>query len=519
MTDKQRPFGVSMTEREFAECLPADEAAFRSPIPTQMVSNGEYNPLPQTEKQKKVEFLIKEMADKEAKRHNMNRREFLATSSGMATAFIAMNQVYGNMFEVNESEAKNLDAAGDRKAKYKGQFIFDDQTHFIRDDFKEEGLLGLTKWAEGAKVNPNIGNIPTTLARYKMDNYLKEIFLDSDTSVALLSGAPFDDPNWWLLSNDAIQNACRAVNKMAGSVRMLGHSVITPKYPNWMDEVDRAIEELRPVSWKSYTIGDPFGPSKFAWRLDDEKLMYPFYEKAIKAGINTICIHKGLMPLDYEKAFAGTWEHATVNDLGQAAKDWPGMNFVIYHAALRPWLAEKPDREEAQFEKNGYIEWSTDLARIPEKFGVKNVYAELGSVFASTAVTNPRFCAAFIGQLVNLMGPDRVVWGTDSVWYGSPQWQIEAMRRLEIPQDIMKKQGWKIPLGDGRGTVKNKIFGLNSAKLYKLDAQKMANEALSKPFDNDMIAQMKAEYLAMGGERSNAAYGYIAKDGRKFDFS
>jgi hypothetical protein len=44
MTDKQRPFGVSMTEREFAECLHADEAAFRSPIPTQMVSNGEYNP-------------------------------------------------------------------------------------------------------------------------------------------------------------------------------------------------------------------------------------------------------------------------------------------------------------------------------------------------------------------------------------------------------------------------------------------------------------------------------------------
>jgi len=334
--------------------------------------------------------------------------------------------------------------------------------------------------------------------------------------VSLLSGAPFDDPNWWLLSNDAIQNACRAVNKMAGSVRMLGHSIITPKYPNWMDEVDRAIEELKPVSWKSYTIGDPFGPSKYAWRLDDEKLMYPFYEKAIKAGINTICIHKGLMPRDYEKAFAGTWEHATVNDLGKAAKDWPKMNFVIYHAALRPWLADKPDLEMAEFEKTGYIKWSTDLARIPEKFGVNNVYAELGSVFASTAVTDPKFCAAFVGQLVNLMGPDRVVWGTDSVWYGSPQWQIEAMRRLEIPENIMKKQGWKIPMGDGRGTVKNKIFGLNSAKLYKLDAQKMALDAVNNPFNTDMIAKMKQEYLAMGGERSNTAYGYIAKEGRSF---
>jgi predicted TIM-barrel fold metal-dependent hydrolase len=225
------------------------------------------------------------------------------------------------------------------------------------------------------------------------------------------------------------------------------------------------------------------------------------------------------MPRDYEKAFAGTWEHATVNDLGKAAKDWPKMNFVIYHAALRPWLADNPEQEMAEFEKSGYIQWATDLARIPQKYGVNNVYAELGSVFASTAVTNPRFCAAFVGQLVNLMGPDRVVWGTDSVWYGSPQWQIEAMRRLEIPEDIMKKQGWKIQLGDGRGTVKNKIFGLNSAKLYRLDAQKMAADAMTTPFDNDMIAKMKAEYLAMGGERSNAAYGYIAKQGREFDFS
>jgi predicted TIM-barrel fold metal-dependent hydrolase len=152
------------------------------------------------------------------------------------------------------------------------------------------------------------------------------------------------------------------------------------------------------------------------------------------------------------------------------------------------------------------------LARIPEKYNVNNVYAEIGSSFASTAVTDPVFCAAFVGQLVNLMGPERVVWGTDSVWYGSPQWQIEAMRRLEIPDAMMKKQGWKTKLGDGRGAVKNKIFGENSAKLYRLDAQKIASEA--KAFDHDMIAQMKAEYLAMGGERSNAAYGYIAKEGR-----
>jgi predicted TIM-barrel fold metal-dependent hydrolase len=505
----QRHIGVHMSDDEMKMVAPADEVAFRSPVPTQMVSNGEYNPIPQTEKQAQVEALIKEMADTQAKRHGMDRRTFLATNAGMATAFLAMNKVFGPVFDVTEAEAGDMEMSDYRRSQLSGQFIFDDQTHFIRDDFKQEGLLGLTKWAVGAKVNPRINEAPMTLARYKMDNYLKEIFLDSDTKMSLLSGAPFDDPSWWLLSNDAIQNACRAVNKMAGSTRMLGHTVITPKYPNWMDEVDRGIETLKPVSWKSYTIGDPFGPSKYAWRLDDEKLMYPFYEKAIKSGINTICIHKGLMPRDYEKAFAGTWENATVADLGKAAKDWPGMNFVIYHSALRPWLADAPDREMADFEKNGYIQWATDLARIPEKFGVNNVYAEIGTSFASTAVTNPKFAAAFIGQLVNLMGPERVVWGTDSVWYGSPQWQIEAMRRLEIPDAMMKQQNWKIRLGGANSEVKQKIFGLNSAHLYGLDMKVSQSPA----FTADKLAAIKAEYLAMGGDtgRSNAAYGYVTK--------
>ena len=102
---------------------------------------------------------------------------------------------------------------------------------------------------------------------------------------------------------------------------------------------------------------------------------------------------------------------------------------------------------------------------------MKNVYGEIGTSFANSAVANPRFAAAFIGQLVNLMGADNVVWGTDSVWYGSPQWQIEAMRRLEIPDDMMAKTKWKTKLGDADSAVKRKIFGQNSARLYKFNAQ------------------------------------------------
>ena len=344
-----------------------------------------------------------------------------------------------------------------------------------------------------------------TLARYKFDNFVKEVYVDSDTKIALLSGAPFDDPNWWFLSNDQMAQARKTVNSLAGSRRLLAHSLITPKQPGWLEEVDRCVAEVKPESWKGYTIGDPLNPesTKYPWRLDDEKLMYPFYEKAVKAGINTICIHKGLLPRDYEKSAANAWQYATVDDLGKAAKDWPQMNFVIYHAALRQFL-ESPDDDLAEFEKTGHIVWASDLAAIPQKYGVNNVYGEVGTAFANSAVANPRFAAALMGTLIKGMGFDHVVWGTDSVWYGSPQWQIEAFRRLEIPADMAQKHGFA-PLGAADGAVKSAIFGYNSARLYKLDLR-----AELPPIDQDKLAAARTASLHTAN-RSNLAYGYVAR--------
>ena len=118
----------------------------------------------------------------------------------------------------------------------------------------------------------------------------------------------------------------------------------------------------------------------------------------------------------------------------------------------------------AEFEKTGRIPWATDLAEIPAKFGVKNVYGEIDTSFANSAVANPKFAAAFVGTLIRGLGADHVVWGTDSLWYGSPQWQIEAMRRLEIPADMQKKHGFA-PLGAADGPVKSQIFARNSSRL------------------------------------------------------
>jgi uncharacterized protein len=493
-----------LSPSELEQTAPAETGSFRSPVPTQIVSNGEYNPLPQTREQERVEARIKEMADQLSPRHGLSRRAFLASTAGMAAAFLAMNEVFGPIFDVSPAEAQQPGAAAARAGALANQFILDVQTHFVRDDFKQEGLLGLAQYAK-KNWNPAITR-ENDLYRFKFENYVKEVFVDSDTKVALLSGAPFDDPTWDLLSNDQIAAGRAAINRISGSRRLLAHSVFTPKKSGWMEEVDRCIATVKPDSWKGYTVGDPLSPSKLGtyWRLDDEKLIYPFYEKAVKAGINTICIHKGLLPADYEKSWPGVWEYATVNDLGKAAKDWPKLNFVIYHAALRPFQ-ESPDTVMAEFDKTGRIQWATDLAEIPAKHGVKNVYGEIGTAFATCAVSNPRFAAAFIGTLVRGLGHERVLWGSDSVWYGSPQWQIEAMRRLEVPEE-MRKQHKFAALGAADGKVKTAIFGGNAAKLYNVNT-KTALGAIT----NDRIAAIRAEYVAAGGERSNARYGYVAR--------
>jgi predicted TIM-barrel fold metal-dependent hydrolase len=495
-----------LSKRELEQTEPAELAAYRSPVPTQMISNGEFNPLPQTPQQRQVEARIKEVAETTAKKLGLSRRKFLATGSGMAAAFAAMNDVYGGrFFEVSAAEAAEPGAAAERAQGLANQYIVDVQTHFVRDDFKGEFMLGILNYA-AQNYNPAIIKTPygATLDAFKFDNYMKEIFLDSDTKIALLSAAPFDDKASWFLSNDQVNWAAQSVNKTAGSKRMLFHSLATPGQPGWMEEIDRVIAEIKPSSWKSYTIGDPLNPktTKYPWRLDDEKLVYPWYERAVKAGITTVCCHKGLMPKDYETSIpSGAWKYATVDDLGKAAKDWPQINFVIYHSAIRAFL-EPLEPSLAEFEKTGYVRWVSDLAAIPEKFGVKNVYGEIGTAFATTVVTNPRFCAAMMGTLVKGLGPDHVVWGTDSVFHGSPQWQIEAMRRLEIPEDMQKKWGFA-PLGPADGLVKQAIFGMNSARLYNLD--------IRAELHNDGIAKIKTAYREQGGERSNTAYGYVAR--------
>src|SRR6185295_3288628 len=186
---KEVPMPHYLSDEELKRTSPAEIGSFRSPVPTQIVSNGEYNPLPQTREQQQVEARIKDLADDLGRRHGMDRRRFLASTAGMAAAFLAMNEVFGALFDVAPAEAQTPGMADRRAKALAGQFIIDDQTHFVRDDFKQDGLLDLAKYAH-QHWNPALAG-SNSLARYKFENYIKEIFVDSDTKIALLSGAPF----------------------------------------------------------------------------------------------------------------------------------------------------------------------------------------------------------------------------------------------------------------------------------------------------------------------------------------
>src|SRR5262249_57238031 len=131
----------------------------------------------------------------------------------------------------------------------------------------------------------------------------------------------------------------------------------------------------------------------------------------------------------YEQRGHGVGQYQTAGDPPKAAKDGPQLTFIITHGCPRAFM-DPPGAALAEFEKTGDIKWVTELSRVPDKSGTQNVYAEMGTSFASTCVLDPKFAAAMLGTWIKGLGASNVLWGTDSVFHGSPQWQIEALRRL-----------------------------------------------------------------------------------------
>ena len=502
-----------LSEAEMGGLTGAERDSPGTPIPLQIVSSDEFLPTPQTKAQAEVGQRLLAMAEQAENRLGLSRRHFFRGAGGMAAAFVAMNQTYGGeLFAATIDEVNSPDIADGRAAALRDQFVIDVHTHFVKDDFGS-GAANATPFPWRVKVaelgwNPDIGD--TTLEAVKFDNYHKEIFFDSDTKIALISSVPGLTSEYTPLTNRQMAEARRKVNEAAGSQRMMSHALFSPGVPGWLDDLDEAIE-LKPDSWKGYTIGaiarDEQGRSvrRHSWRMDSEDA-YLGYEKMLKSGITTVCVHKGLFPPSVERQLPHLRGYVDVSDVGQAAKDWPDLDFVIYHAAYRhtdspDGAISDPEVALEEFERTGRLSWVSDLAEIPAQYGVDNVYCDLGQVFAITLIQQPRICAAMLGILMKGMGKDRICWGTDAVWTGSPQWQIEGLRRLEIPEDMRLRHGFP-ELGPATGAVKAAIFAENSARLYDIDPAR--REAVL----SDRLAASKREYLLAGSDPSHLQYGY-----------
>ncbi len=205
------------------------------------------------------------------------------------------------------------------------------------------------------------------------------------------------------------------------------------------------------------------------------------------------------------------------------------LNFFIYHSCIRPgfWMLDAMNDVQSGRLRQGVPEilWTTQFA--VESAGLPNVYAELGTVFASSVITFPTVCAHILGQLLKFFGEDRVVFGSDSVWYGSPQWQIEALWRFQIPDELRSRYGYP----ELTETAKRKILGLTSAGLYHLPTSSAAvaprlytpvppdyasripddlkKTMEFKGFAADNLTQMRAAYQDLGARPSNTRYGWL----------
>src|SRR5690606_26843910 len=176
---------------------------------------------------------------------------------------------FGNIFAVGPAEAATPDAADDRARALAGQFIMDMHTHFLRDDTKLTRFVAMRRSVAAQGWNPQLSQSgEQTIEDLKFDNYFKEIYLDSDTKIALISSAPSDIPDDWFLTNRQMAEARAQVNAQAGGKRMLTHAIITPGAPGWLEQLDAALE-LKPDSLKGYTVGDNTHKelARYPWRM------------------------------------------------------------------------------------------------------------------------------------------------------------------------------------------------------------------------------------------------------------
>src|SRR5205807_1172472 len=165
----ERAVSSNLTEDELAALIPSELCQYQTPIPTQIVASDEFYPDPQNERQREVEARLLAMADDLGGKQGLNRRRFFQTAAGMAASFVAMNEVYGPLFDVTKAEAATPAMAQERANALKDQFIMDMHTHFLRDDTRITTFLDMRKAVGKAGWNKELSDHEQTIDDLKFN--------------------------------------------------------------------------------------------------------------------------------------------------------------------------------------------------------------------------------------------------------------------------------------------------------------------------------------------------------------
>jgi predicted TIM-barrel fold metal-dependent hydrolase len=114
---------------------------------------------------------------------------------------------------------------------------------------------------------------------------------------------------------------------------------------------------------------------------------------------------------------------------------------------------------------------------------VKNIYAELGTL-AAIMVQDPKRYAQLIGSLLDGLGEDNILWGTDTPVIGPPHWQIEAFQAFTIPDEMIERNKYPQLTAE----VKRKILGQNVARLFNIDIA-----ATRRAVENDLLYKLRED--------------------------
>jgi uncharacterized protein len=442
------------------------------PIKLGPCGNGEFTPPPPTPLVREVERRARDAIERNARRAGMSRRRFLQTLSGAAVVLMTLDacskerqaarpepttSTPGGTFTV-PTEATTEPAAA-TTALAGEEFILDVQGHLL-DYVVVDGERQLSDFGLGFPFAQCGESDPR--ACFTMEHFLEEVFLRSDTSMVVLSALPIEPGPANPLSIDIMEMTRRVMLGLCQSERILLHGQANPNLGDRGAALDAmsTLAAAHPIAaWKTYTHAP--GPG---WSLTDD-VGDAFLQHAVDLGRPIVCVHKGV---------SGRSRFASPADVGPAAARHPDARIVVYHSGWEGSVTEGPYNPSAPNAGVDRLVASVTGAGLGPG---SNVYAELGTTWRSL-MGDPPQAAHLLGKLLVHVGEDNIVWGTDSIWYGSPQDQIQAFRAFEITEEFQERFGYPALTPERKA----KILGLNAARLYGVTPS-----AVACPFSREQL--------------------------------